>query len=92
VVGRQEDLVLLDEHDDDAPFASQLARRLPITPREAEVLARLAAGRTNDGIALDLGISRNTVIRHVERIYAKLDVHTRVAAARAALAALRDED
>jgi DNA-binding CsgD family transcriptional regulator len=71
----------------DPPPAATLAMRLPITEREAEVLARLAAGRTNDGIAADLGISPHTAARHVEHIYAKLGVHTRVAAARAALAA-----
>ncbi len=76
-----------------APWASlseheQLAELLPITRREAEVLARLAAGRTNDGIAYDLGISRHTVVRHVERVYAKLGTHTRAAATRAALDAL----
>jgi DNA-binding NarL/FixJ family response regulator len=70
------------------PSATTLALRLPITPREAEVLARLAAGRTNDGIATDLQISAHTVARHVEHVYAKLGVHTRVAAARAALEAL----
>lgn len=68
--------------------AAALADRLPITTRQAEVLARLAAGRTNAGIAADLGISRNTVARHVEHVYARLGVHTRVAAARAALSAL----
>jgi DNA-binding CsgD family transcriptional regulator len=72
------------------PPATTLALRLPITPREAEVLARLAAGRTNDGIATDLQISAHTVARHVEHVYAKLGVHTRVAAARAALEALGD--
>jgi DNA-binding CsgD family transcriptional regulator len=61
------------------------SRIATLTPREREVLARLAAGRTNDGIAADLDISRNTVARHVEHIYAKLGVHTRVAATRAAL-------
>lgn len=74
-----------------APSPGALARRLPITPREAEVLARLAAGRTNAGIALDLGISPHTVVRHVEHIYAKLDVHTRTAATRLALGASLDE-
>jgi DNA-binding CsgD family transcriptional regulator len=72
----------------EASPAVALAGRLPITPREAEVLACLAAGHTNDGIAADLGISRNTVARHVEHVYAKLGVHTRVAATRAALEAL----
>jgi DNA-binding CsgD family transcriptional regulator len=68
-----------------------LARRLPITPREADVLARLADGRTNAGIAHDLGISPNTVARHVDHIYRKLGVQTRAAATKAALAALLDD-
>lgn len=72
------------------PSAPALAQALPITAREAEVLALLTAGRTNDGIAAALGISPNTVARHVEHVYAKLGVHTRVAAARAALDALPD--
>lgn len=68
--------------------AESLARRLPITAREAEVLAQLAEGHTNAGIAYALGISRHTVVRHVEHLYAKLDVHTRAAATRLALEAL----
>ncbi len=65
-----------------------LARRLPITAREAEVLAHLAAGRTNAGIADELQISRHTVVRHVEHLYAKLGVHSRTAAAALAVATL----
>jgi DNA-binding CsgD family transcriptional regulator len=68
-----------------------LARRLPITPREAEVLARLAEGRTNAGIAHDLGISPHTAVRHVDHIYRKLGVQTRAAATRVALTALLDD-
>lgn len=87
-----ERMIVLTERDDTAAAAApRLARLLPITRREADVLARLAAGRTNDGIAHDLGISRHTVIRHVESVYAKLDVHTRAAATRTAIDALRDD-
>jgi DNA-binding NarL/FixJ family response regulator len=68
-----------------------LARRLPITPREAEVLARLADGRKNAGIAHELGISPHTVVRHVDHIYRKLGVQTRAAATRVALTALLDD-
>jgi ATP/maltotriose-dependent transcriptional regulator MalT len=89
VAGADEDLVILSERSD-GPEASELARVLPITRREADVLSRLAAGRTNDGIAHDLGISRHTVVRHVERLYTKLDVRTRAAATRSALDALHD--
>jgi DNA-binding CsgD family transcriptional regulator len=64
---------------------AMLATRLPISEREAQVLAVLADGSTNAGIAHQLGISHHTVIRHVERIYAKLGVHTRAAATRAAV-------
>jgi DNA-binding CsgD family transcriptional regulator len=90
VSGVEEDLILLGETDADLSPA-HLARRLPITPREAEVLARLAGGRTNDGIAFDLGISRHTVVRHVARIYRKLGIHSRAAATRAALEALQEQ-
>lgn len=69
------------------PAAAELATALPITAREAEVLEQLAAGLTNDGIAQRLGISRHTVVRHVEHIYAKLGVNTRVGAAGVALTA-----
>ena len=68
-----------------------LAWRLPIPPREAEVLARLADGRTNAGIAHELGISPHTVVRHVDHIYRKLGVQTRAAATRVALTALLDD-
>jgi DNA-binding CsgD family transcriptional regulator len=67
-----------------------LARGLPITLRQAEVLEFLCAGRTNDGIAHELAISRHTVVRHIENLYARLGVHTRVAAAMIALEVLRE--
>lgn len=70
--------------------APLLATRLPITLREAEVLAELTTGATNDGIAYRLRISRHTVVRHVEHIYEKLGVNTRAAATRATLDALHD--
>jgi DNA-binding CsgD family transcriptional regulator len=65
--------------------AAELASRLGITLREAEVLILLAAGRANKEIAGELGISSHTVVRHVENIYKKLDVHSRAAATRIAL-------
>jgi DNA-binding CsgD family transcriptional regulator len=72
------------------PSAAALARMLPITPREAEILERLATGDTNDAIAHGLGISRHTVVRHVEHLYTKLGVHSRVAATRVALRTAAD--
>jgi DNA-binding CsgD family transcriptional regulator len=51
-----------------------------LSAREREVLALVAAGKTNREIASDLFISPHTVSRHVEHIFAKLGVSTRAAA------------
>jgi two-component system nitrate/nitrite response regulator NarP len=48
-----------------------------LTRREMEVLADLAAGRTNKQIARDLGVSLNTVKFHVRNLYQKLAVNSR---------------
>uniref|UniRef100_UPI001409BA09 helix-turn-helix transcriptional regulator n=1 Tax=Streptomyces sp. YIM 98790 TaxID=2689077 RepID=UPI001409BA09 len=57
-------------------------RPLPsrLTGREAEVLRLVAAGRTNRAIAAELHISEHTVARHLNNIFAKLDVTSRAAA------------
>jgi DNA-binding CsgD family transcriptional regulator/tetratricopeptide (TPR) repeat protein len=52
-----------------------------LTPREREVLAHLAAGRTNREIARSLFISERTVGIHVSRVLGKLGVANRAAAA-----------
>lgn len=54
---------------------------LGLTPREAEVLAWVAQGKSNGDIGVILGISPRTVQKHAERIYEKLGVETRTAAA-----------
>jgi DNA-binding CsgD family transcriptional regulator len=59
---------------------------LGLTPREAEVLAWVARGKTNDEIGRILGSRPATVAKHLERIYEKLGVETRTAAAVEALA------
>jgi HD-GYP domain-containing protein (c-di-GMP phosphodiesterase class II) len=56
-----------------------------LTAREIEVLALLTHGLPNKTIAFKLGISRNTVGNHVERIYTKLGVSSRAAAAMRAM-------
>lgn len=53
----------------------------PVTPREGEVLALLAQGRTNREIGKRLGVSEHTVHRHVTNILRKLDLPSRTAAA-----------
>lgn len=65
------------------------ARRSPLaalTPREREVLALMAGGSTNTGIAAQLVITERAVSKHIGNIFTKLDlppdtdVHRRVAA------------
>ena len=51
-----------------------------LTPRELQVLRRLATGESNKAIAARLGVSRRTVDRHVSNLYAKLHVSSRAAA------------
>jgi len=51
-----------------------------LTQRDIEVMALVAAGKTNRQIADELFLSVRTVDRHVSRIFAKLGVHSRAAA------------
>jgi DNA-binding CsgD family transcriptional regulator len=90
VEGDDGDLIVLGEHRDRPPSAERLAASLPLTRREAEVLALVASGLTNEEIARRLQISAHTVARHLERVYPKLDVHNRAAATALALGALGD--
>ncbi|WP_210649505.1 helix-turn-helix transcriptional regulator [Nocardioides sp. SYSU D00065] len=52
-----------------------------LTPREAEILALVAEGRTNGEIGKQLFISTKTVSVHVSNILAKLDAASRTEAA-----------
>jgi DNA-binding NarL/FixJ family response regulator len=52
-----------------------------LTPRETEVLSRLALGETNRQIAKELHLSLSTVKRHLEHIISKLEVSDRTQAA-----------
>jgi DNA-binding NarL/FixJ family response regulator len=51
-----------------------------LTPRELEVLRRLAIGATPVEIARELGIRPKTVASHLQRALAKMHVHSRVQA------------
>jgi len=52
-----------------------------LTPRQRAILDRVARGETDAQIGEAPGIAAATVGKHLERIYARLDVHTRTAAA-----------
>ena len=72
-------VLLLEEHRA-GPDPGQL-REMGLTRREAEVLELVALGRSNAQIADAMVISTGTVRKHLERIYAKLGVHSRTEAA-----------
>jgi DNA-binding CsgD family transcriptional regulator len=55
----------------EAPRVTGLLAAQGVTPREADVLAQVAAGRSNREIAGALHLSVRTVEKHVERLLAK---------------------
>jgi len=66
---------------EDGAAAGARDERAHLTPRELEVLGRLARGRANKAIALELGVSERTVKTHVSNILAKLGFTDRTQAA-----------
>lgn len=62
----------------------QAAAALGLSERELEVLAELAAGRSNKEIAARLHVSPNTVKTHVARLFEKLEANRRTEAIRKA--------
>jgi DNA-binding NarL/FixJ family response regulator len=54
--------------------------RPDLTPRELDILGLLAQGISNQVIADQLGISRNTVRNHVQSILSKLEAHSKLEA------------
>ena len=80
---------VIDPRVVEALVASRARRQSPLeflTPRESEVLAEMALGRNNAGIATALGLSERAVEKHINALFAKLgvseepDVHRRVKA------------
>lgn len=53
----------------------------PLTARERQIAEAIARGLRNKQIAGELGISAETVKRHLASIYGKLALHGRVALA-----------
>jgi DNA-binding NarL/FixJ family response regulator len=54
------------------------AIRAALTSRELEIFTRLASGGSNHDIAIDLGLSTNTISNHVASILAKLHLENRI--------------
>ena len=64
-----------------APLSVRQGHPAGLTDREVEVLRLIAQGRTNREIAEALVVTEKTAGHHVEHIYAKAGVSTRVGAA-----------
>ncbi len=81
-LGASDALARLDDPADDADRAADTTADTsdPLSPREIQVLRRVAGGMTNRAIADDLFISVKTVERHLSNVFVKLDVPNRTAA------------
>jgi DNA-binding NarL/FixJ family response regulator len=65
--------------------SAQHLQSIGLSKREAEVLALVAAGKTNPQIAQQLTISVKTVKKHLEHIFSKLNADSRIDAINKAL-------
>ncbi|MEP6824417.1 MAG: response regulator transcription factor [Ramlibacter sp.] len=73
----------------DAAVIEAMSLSFKLTAREAEVLYWVVKGKINRDIADILGASPGTVKKHLERVFAKLGVETRTAAAGMAMNRIR---
>mgnify|MGYP002777694905 CR=1 FL=1 len=81
-------------HDGGSPMSSSIARKIvgsfhlqspsadlnTLTPREREILDRLAKGYSHKEVAEELFVSPTTVRKHIFNIYEKLQVHSKIEA------------
>lgn len=81
-------LIVLREASEAAMLAAWV-QAFSLTTREAEVLYWVIQGKTNRDIGDILGASPATVKKHLERVYGKLGVETRTAAASLAMSRTR---
>jgi DNA-binding CsgD family transcriptional regulator len=75
---RDEHLLLLNEKRQDSAWSA--LGDYGLTPRESEVLAWVAKGKTNAEVGAILQLSGRTVQKHLEHIYDKLGVESRTTA------------
>ena len=81
-------LIIMREQSDESVIDA-IALCFKLTPREAEVLYWVVKGKINRDIGDILGSSPMTVKKHLERVFAKLGVETRTAAAGMAMSRIR---
>ena len=81
-------LIVMREISEDA-IVEAMSLSFKLTAREAEVLYWVVKGKINRDIGEILGASPATVKKHLERVYVKLGVETRTAAAGMAMNRIR---
>jgi CheY-like chemotaxis protein/DNA-binding CsgD family transcriptional regulator len=81
-------LIVMREVSDSAVIEA-MRLSFSLTAREAQVLYWVVKGKTNKDIGDILGSSPMTVKKHLERVFVKLGVETRTAAAGMAMARIR---
>ncbi|MEO7390729.1 MAG: response regulator transcription factor [Ramlibacter sp.] len=83
------DWLIVMREESDAQVIEAMSLSLKLTAREAEVLYWVVKGKINRDIADIIGASPATVKKHLERVFAKLGVETRTAAAGMAMNRIR---
>ena len=81
-------MIIMREVSDTAVIEA-MSLSLKLTAREAEVLYWVVKGKTNKDIGEILGSSPATAKKHLERVYVKMGVETRTAAAAMAMNRIR---
>ncbi|MDD0813138.1 response regulator transcription factor [Curvibacter sp. HBC28] len=81
-------LIVMQEVSDEAVIEA-MSFSFKLTAREAEVLYWVVKGKINRDIGDILGASPATIKKHLERVFAKLGVETRTAAAAMAMNRIR---
>lgn len=85
---KEKDIIDLDKEEeaDEAAASAEsyfqercasVAKSFGLTPREAEVMALFAKGRSSSRIQEDLYLSKGTVSTHLRHIYQKMGVHSK---------------
>jgi DNA-binding CsgD family transcriptional regulator len=75
LVWRHETASRLSPEDARADLRRRFAQRAPsLSPRELDVCVLIATGLSSEGIALELGVSVNTILTYRKRAYARLGI------------------
>ena len=88
--GESGDWMIIMREVSDTAVIEAMSFALKLTAREAQVLYWVVKGKTNKDIGEILGSSPATAKKHLERVYVKLGVETRTAAAGVAIKRIRE--